>query len=47
MKLTELEALEFAGGGLGDFGEKFDPAGAFVAADAGGDPILKFKRELF
>ena len=38
--LAEFEALEFSGGGFGEFGEEFDPTWAFVAADAFGDKIL-------
>ena len=45
--LAEFEALEFSGGGLGEFGEELDPAGALVAADALGDKILHFAGQLF
>ena len=38
--LAEFEALEFSGGGFGEFGEEFDPARALVAAYALGDKIL-------
>jgi hypothetical protein len=40
LAVAEFEALEFSGGGFGEFVEEFDPAGALVAADALGDEIL-------
>ena len=40
LQLAEFEALEFSGGGFGEFGEELDPAGALVAANALGDKIL-------
>ena len=40
--VAEFEALEFSGGGFGEFLQEFDPAGAFVAADTLGDEILQF-----
>ena len=40
LQLAEFEALEFSGGGFGEFGEEFDPAGALVAAYALGDKVL-------
>ena len=38
--LAEFEALEFSGGGFGEFSEELDPAGALVAAYALGDKVL-------
>jgi len=40
--LAKLETLELPGGGFGEFGEKFDPAGALVAAYALCDEVLEF-----
>ena len=40
LAFAQLEALEFSGGGFGEFGEEFDPAWALIAADAFGDKIL-------
>ena len=42
VKVAEFEALEFSGGGFGEFLQELDPAGAFVAADTLGDKILQF-----
>ena len=38
--LAEFEALEFSGGGFGEFLQELDPAGALVAADPVGDKVL-------
>ena len=44
LKLTfaELEALEFSGGGLGEFLQELNPARTLVATDAFVDKILQF-----
>jgi hypothetical protein len=42
VEVAEFEALEFSGGGFGEFLQEFDPAGTFVAADTLGDKILQF-----
>ena len=42
LALAELEALEFSGGGFGEFPQELNPARALVAADALGDKILQF-----
>ena len=46
VELAELKALQFAGGGLGNFGEELDPAGLFVASQSFGDPVLEFSGQL-
>ena len=40
LAFAQLEALEFSGGGFGEFGEEFDPARLFVPAQFFGNPLL-------